>query len=200
MQALFWVSALFIGYVYIGYLALLAAWAKLRPRRIADCGLRTADSDCGVSIVIAARNEAHRLTARIENLLALDCEASEVAGRRAGAERRRPLGDRRVHDDRGPGRRAPLDRRGRLASRIADGVSLYWRYEKQLRRFESAIGSTLGATVAIYALRRSLFRPLPEDTILDDVLVPMRVVLAGYRVVFSQDAYAFDRAPPDADP
>jgi hypothetical protein len=131
--------------------------------------------------------------------LLLDCEAAEVAGRRAGIERRRAPGDRRV-DLRGTDRRVPgRDRRGRIASTIADGVGLYWRYEKYLRRLESTVGSTLGATGAIYALRRSLYRPLPDDTILDDVLAPMRAVLAGYRVVFSQHAYAFDRAAVDAD-
>ena len=131
--------------------------------------------------------------------LLLDCEASEVAGRRQGIERRRLLLDRRNREERGPGRRLDLDRRGRIASTIADGVGLYWKYEKQLRRFESAVGSTLGATGAIYALRRSLYRPLPADTILDDVLTPMRAVLAGYRVVFSDRAFAFDRAAADAD-
>jgi len=84
-------------------------------------------------------------------------------------------------------------------STIAEGVGLYWKYEKQIRRSESAIDSTLGATGAIYAMRRSLFRPLPPDTLLDDVLAPMRVVLAGYRVVFNERARAFDRAAVDAD-
>jgi hypothetical protein len=91
-----------------------------------------------------------------------------------------------------------VDRRGLRVSTIADGVGLYWRYEKQLRRLESAVGSTLGATGAIYALRRSLYRPLPSGTILDDVLTPMRAVLAGYRVVFNDRAIAFDRASADA--
>src|SRR5438552_14735621 len=59
--------------------------------------------------------------------LLLDCEASEVAGRRAGTERRRAPGDRRSREERGPGRRASHDRRGRFASTIADGVGLYWR-------------------------------------------------------------------------
>jgi cellulose synthase/poly-beta-1,6-N-acetylglucosamine synthase-like glycosyltransferase len=131
--------------------------------------------------------------------LLLDCEASRIAGRRDGTPRRRESRDRRAGNHRGPGRRLGLDRRDRLASTIADGVGLYWWYEKQLRRLESAVGSTLGATGAIYALRRCLYRPLPADTILDDVLAPMRAVLAGYRVVFSEQAIAFDRAAADAD-
>ena len=37
---------------------------------------------------------------------------------------------------------------------IGDGVGAYWKYEKWLRRHESLVWSTLGATGAIYALRR----------------------------------------------
>jgi cellulose synthase/poly-beta-1,6-N-acetylglucosamine synthase-like glycosyltransferase len=81
---------------------------------------------------------------------------------------------------------------------IGEGMGGYWRYEKWLRRQESAIGSTMGATGAIYALRRSLWRPLPADTILDDVLAPMRAVLAASRVVFSSEALAFDPVAPSA--
>ena len=48
-------------------------------------------------------------------------------------------------------------------------------------------------------MRRALWRPLPADTLLDDVLAPMRVVMAGYRVVFNERARAFDRATVDAE-
>jgi len=96
-------------------------------------------------------------------------------------------------------RRSGAERRRAIESTVAAGVGLYWRYEKQIRRFESAIGSTLGATGAIYAMRRSLWQPLPADTILDDVLAPMRAVLAGYRAVFNEKARAFDRTAPNAD-
>lgn len=82
-------------------------------------------------------------------------------------------------------------------STIADGVGMYWKYEKWLRRHESRIWSTLGATGAIYALRRSLWQPLPSATLLDDVVAPMRVVLAGKRIVYEEAARAFDRAAPD---
>jgi len=66
------------------------------------------------------------------------------------------------------------------------------------RRSESRVWSTLGATGAIYALRRSLWRPLPATTLLDDVLAPMRAVLGGYRMVFDERAIAFDGASKDA--
>jgi cellulose synthase/poly-beta-1,6-N-acetylglucosamine synthase-like glycosyltransferase len=83
-------------------------------------------------------------------------------------------------------------------STIGEGVGLYWKYEKWLRRRESDVWSTLGATGAIYALRRSLWQPLPPDTLLDDVLAPMRAVLAGYRIVFEEQALAYDSTSPDA--
>ena len=79
---------------------------------------------------------------------------------------------------------------GDSTSTIGDGVGAYWKYEKWLRRHEGAIWSTLGATGAIYALRRSLWQPLPAETLLDDVLAPMRAVLSGWRVVFEEEATA----------
>jgi cellulose synthase/poly-beta-1,6-N-acetylglucosamine synthase-like glycosyltransferase len=285
MRQLFWVSALMIGYVYVGYPLLLAVWARIRGREGQD-GRDGQQPLPGVSIIVAARNEAHRLQARIDNLLALEYPADRrqiivvsdgstdrtletlatfgalidavaiPSGGKASAlnagvaraihpilvfadarqtfapdalkalvapfadatvggvtgelvldcesasDRRRSL-DRRIAAianawmPAGTDRRV-TERRGLVASTIADGVGLYWKYEKQLRRLESAVGSTLGATGAIYALRRSLWRDLPADTILDDVLAPMRAVLAGQRVVFEERAKAFDRTSADA--
>ncbi len=129
--------------------------------------------------------------------LLLDCESALFSNRRANADRRR--GQHRWLNIRPIERRTREDRRRTILSTIADGVGFYWRYEKQLRRLESCIGSTLGATGAIYAMRRALWRPLPPETLLDDVLAPMRVVLAGFRVVLNDGARAYDRATADAD-
>jgi len=71
-------------------------------------------------------------------------------------------------------------------------VGLYWRYEKAIRSMESGIHSTPGATGAIYAIRRELYSDLPEDTLLDDVLIPLRIVLGGKRAVFDPEAKAYD--------
>jgi biofilm PGA synthesis N-glycosyltransferase PgaC len=73
-----------------------------------------------------------------------------------------------------------------------EGTGFYWKYEKFIRANESWAGSTVGATGAIYAIRRDLFEPIPPDTILDDVLIPMQIVRRGYRVLFEADARAHD--------
>ena len=78
-------------------------------------------------------------------------------------------------------------------STIGEGVGAYWRYEKWLRRHESLVGSIVGSTGAIHALRRELWQPLPAETILDDVLAPMQAVLSGARVIFEGSARAYDR-------
>jgi biofilm PGA synthesis N-glycosyltransferase PgaC len=68
----------------------------------------------------------------------------------------------------------------------------YWQYEKFIRANESWSDSTVGATGAIYAIRRELFEPIPADTILDDVLIPVRIARQGYRVLFEARARAYD--------
>jgi biofilm PGA synthesis N-glycosyltransferase PgaC len=72
-----------------------------------------------------------------------------------------------------------------------EGVGLYWRYEKFIR-WESRFDSLVGASGAIYAIRRDLFEAIPPDTLLDDVLIPLRITRRGYRVVFESEAKAFD--------
>ena len=75
---------------------------------------------------------------------------------------------------------------------IGKGVDAYWNFEKSLRHAESAFDSCIGCTGAVYALRRSLFQPIPQDTFLDDVVIPMQIAAAGSRVVFEPRAIAYD--------
>ena len=75
---------------------------------------------------------------------------------------------------------------------VNQGMGLYWRIEKRVREMESAAGSVVGATGAIYAVRRNLVISLPPNTILDDVYIPMHVVRQRYRVIFDPGARAWD--------
>jgi poly-beta-1,6-N-acetyl-D-glucosamine synthase len=77
-------------------------------------------------------------------------------------------------------------------SAVGEGVGFYWKYEELIRKSEALMGSVIGATGAIYAIRRRLWQPLPPETILDDVYTPMRIAMQGYRVVFEERALAHD--------
>jgi biofilm PGA synthesis N-glycosyltransferase PgaC len=77
----------------------------------------------------------------------------------------------------------------------SDGSGVYWRYEKWIRQQESRFRGVVGMTGSIGMIRRAgLAEPLPEDLILDDVWIPMRLVLAGRRTVFVAEAQAYDAA------
>jgi poly-beta-1,6-N-acetyl-D-glucosamine synthase len=74
----------------------------------------------------------------------------------------------------------------------SQGMGAYWRFEKKIRELESASGSVVGVTGAIYCARRNLLDTLPSGTILDDVLIPMQIVRRGARVIFDSRACAWD--------
>jgi cellulose synthase/poly-beta-1,6-N-acetylglucosamine synthase-like glycosyltransferase len=92
---------------------------------------------------------------------------------------------------------------GRLLFETAPGArptpeSAYWDRESRLKEAEGALGVCLGANGAIYAARRELVLPLPEDTTsMDDFLIPVRVAKAGRRVVFVGGAIAREDAARD---
>ncbi len=73
----------------------------------------------------------------------------------------------------------------------ATGERGYWNFDRAMKRAQSRAGSVTGATGAIYAIRRSLFRPIPEG-VTDDLFVSMGVVDQGQRLVFAEDAVAFE--------
>ena len=79
-----------------------------------------------------------------------------------------------------------------------EGEGLYWRYENVLKRAEGTILTVIGANGAIYAIRRELFRPLPTETVvMDDFLIPLRVLERGRRVVYDPEAVATENTSPD---
>ena len=53
--------------------------------------------------------------------------------------------------------------------------NVYWRYEQVLKFHESRLNALQGANGAIYAIRKSLFIPLPSNTIVDDFQIAMNV-------------------------
>jgi biofilm PGA synthesis N-glycosyltransferase PgaC len=75
---------------------------------------------------------------------------------------------------------------------VSEGSGFYWRYETFIRSRESLIDSSIAVTGPIYAIRKILYEPIPDDTIVDDVLIPLRIARRGYRVVIEPEARAYD--------
>ena len=71
-------------------------------------------------------------------------------------------------------------------------TGLYWQYEKWIRRNLNRIDAMLGATGAIYAIRRELTASIPPDILLDDVYLPFVAAFQGFRIFFEDAAKAYD--------
>ncbi len=71
-------------------------------------------------------------------------------------------------------------------------TSLYWRYERAIRKDLGKLGSTFGATGPFYAIRRELAPVMPTDTLLDDMYLPLAAYFRGYRVIVDETARAIE--------
>ena len=246
LEIVFWTAAAVVAHGLVGYPAYI--WLR---SRIARRPVRQATITPTVTCVLAARDEAATILAKLANLAALDYPAARLEivvvddGSADGTadvatawSRSTPLSTTVVRLPRPRGKASALnagvahahgdvvvfvdarqrvaqDAVRRLVRNFADerigavsgvlvldrdggdastgGLRRYWSFERWLRRSESASGSTIGCTGALYGVRRALYAPLPEAAILDDVMVPLRVMEAGYRVVVDDEALVFDR-------
>ena len=255
---MFAISVFLLAYVYAGYPAWIGLWARLWPRPV-----RKGPFAGGVSVLIAAHNEAETLPRKLDNLLALaqtepireiwigldGCTdgTGEALGKRIQNSEFRIQNIAETSQQTAPrveivafesrrGKAAVLnDLMGRagqpvfvmmdarqrveagaiskLLENFADeqvgavsgelvyesaagaaqkGAESYWGYEKFIRLSESRVWAVPGATGALYAIRKELCEPIPENTLVDDVLIPMRAVLKGYRCLFEPAARVFD--------
>ncbi|MBI1749146.1 MAG: glycosyltransferase family 2 protein [Acidobacteria bacterium] len=72
---------------------------------------------------------------------------------------------------------------------------LYWRYEVALKFLENRLNCVLGANGGVYAVRRSLFRPM-QKWIVEDFQLPMEIRYEGHRVVYDPEAVGAEEAAP----
>ena len=79
----------------------------------------------------------------------------------------------------------------------AEGEGLYWKYESALKKMDSELYSAMGAAGELNAIRTRLYQPMPENALLDDFVMSMRMVDQGYRIAYSPDAYAMEYGSAD---
>ncbi|MDX1440683.1 MAG: glycosyltransferase family 2 protein, partial [Rubricoccaceae bacterium] len=110
-------------------------------------------------------------------------DANSIYNPAAMRELVRPFSDHRVGYVVGHQRNVEDD-----DSPVSVSERLYWWLEVHLKRGESRIGSVVGGDGAIFAIRTHLFSPLEDDD-LSDFVLPLRIVVDGYRGVFQESAH-----------
>lgn len=74
---------------------------------------------------------------------------------------------------------------------VGKGCRSYWSYEKLLKYFESRLGSLIGVSGCLYAVRRSCHAQIRDDMI-DDFVVASEIRAQGLRTVYEPEAVAFE--------
>lgn len=245
---LFWsaVGALAYTYAIFPIITLFRAVLLQRP-------YRTAPITPSVSMIVAARNEATTIEAKLDNLAALDyprdrlevivvsdgsydgtdeivrarsdglvrlvapgrvgkgaalgigveassgevlvfSDANSMYERGALRALVAPFADETIGGVAGNQVYLPASSAGR-ADGVLAGEQRRWDVDRLFKRAQSHAGSVTGATGAIYAIRRALFRPIPEG-VTDDLMNTLVVIAQGHRFVFAEDAIALEPVAP----
>ena len=77
------------------------------------------------------------------------------------------------------------------------GEGMYWKYESTLKVLDSRLYSAVGAAGELFAIRRELFEEMKTDTLLDDFILSLRIVMHGYTIAYCADAYAVENGSAD---
>lgn len=75
----------------------------------------------------------------------------------------------------------------------SSGEGVYWRFESWLKRRETRTGTTIGVVGELGAVRRSVYRELPVDVVIDDLWIALDVIESGYRIVYEPRAVTRER-------
>ena len=79
------------------------------------------------------------------------------------------------------------------SSAVGKGCRSYWEYEKFLKHCESHVGSLIGVSGCLYAVRRICHARLAGDMI-DDFVIATEIYLQNLRVVYDPEAIAVEDA------
>lgn len=119
-------------------------------------------------------------------------DANTMLGPEAIREIIRPFGDPKVGCVAGE-KRVVQSREQAAAS--TEGI--YWKYESKLKEWDDRLYTAVGAAGELFAIRRELFVAMPDDTLLDDFILSMRIAMQGYRIAYCKNAYALEEASAD---
>jgi cellulose synthase/poly-beta-1,6-N-acetylglucosamine synthase-like glycosyltransferase len=71
------------------------------------------------------------------------------------------------------------------------GGEMYWSYELRLRAAESSLGSLIGVSGCLYAVRKEAYRPI-HPSLISDFVIAMKMREQGLRTVLAPEAICFE--------
>ena len=77
-------------------------------------------------------------------------------------------------------------------SAASSGEGAYWKYESQLKKWDSELHTVVGAAGELFSTRTSLYEEVPKNVLIEDFRLSMNIAKKGYRVVYEPDAYAIE--------
>jgi len=83
-------------------------------------------------------------------------------------------------------------------SQVGRGARSYWGYETFLKRHESRVGSLIGASGCLYAVRRSAYVPLYHEAC-SDFIIATKMVEQGLRAVYEPNAVCTEQTNRQSD-
>lgn len=84
--------------------------------------------------------------------------------------------------------------RGGKISAVGAAEGLYWKYESLLKKLDARFNTVTGAAGELFSIRRSLFKELGDEVVLDDFVMSMQICLQGYRIAYEPQAFAVELA------
>lgn len=77
-----------------------------------------------------------------------------------------------------------------------EGEGFYLKYEKFSKRRENMLGSIVSAEGSMFALRRSVFEPIPDPSVADDYYLSALIRHKGYRLIYEPEARSHEEVAP----
>lgn len=74
------------------------------------------------------------------------------------------------------------------------GEGLYWKYESFLKKKDAEVYSVVGAAGELFSLRTELYEESPENMLIEDFYLSLRITARGFRFAYEPDAYAIETA------
>ena len=221
LEIIFFILLSIVFYTYIGYGIILWILVRIKRIFIKEKSYHTMEELPEVTLFITAYNEEHVVEKKMQNCRELDYpkEKFQIVWVTDGScdatnKKLKAYPDATVYySAERKGKTAAMNREmiryfnnpkvGCVAGEkrinmhtkdeaVVGGEGMYWKYESFLKKLDSQLHSAVGAAGELFAIRTSLYEQMPNDTLLDDFILSLKIAMKKYIIAYCNKAYAME--------